>query len=362
MRAAWAAIDLSALSHNIDVIRNEAAGRKVLAVLKANAYGHGLTRIAQELHDVDAIGVARLDEALELRKAGVSRPIVLLEGFFADDQLPMLAASNIQPVIHHRWQVNVVLDALNLPEPLKVWLKVDTGMHRLGVEPNEVERWFYALTESKNVASSPVLMSHLACADEPDHVKNDQQLTYFSRLVQSLQPEATSIANSGALFACLGQSYDWVRPGLAMYGISPFLKDHAALSPRVKELRPVMKLCADLISTRDIKMGDSVGYGSAWTSSRDTRIGIVAIGYGDGYPRLAPQGTPVWINGKRYPLVGRVAMDMVTIDLGPHSTMEPGLTAQLWGPELPVEEIAQHVGTVAYELLCNVARRVTLVY
>src|SRR5690554_4159789 len=162
MRAAWAAIDLSALSHNIDVIRNEAAGRKVLAVLKANAYGHGLTRIAQELHDVDAIGVARLDEALELRKAGVSRPIVLLEGFFADDQLPMLAASNIQPVIHHRWQVNAVLDALNLPEPLKVWLKVDTGMHRLGVEPNEVERWFYVLTESKNVASSPVLMSHLA--------------------------------------------------------------------------------------------------------------------------------------------------------------------------------------------------------
>jgi|SRR5690554_205934 len=362
MRSAWAAIDLPALSHNIDVIRDEAGGRKILAVLKANAYGHGLTRIAQELHDVDAIGVARLEEALELRTAGISRPIVLLEGFFADDQLPMLAASNIQPVIHHRWQVNAVLEAQELPEPLKVWLKVDTGMHRLGVEPAEAEHWFKALAESENVASTPILMSHLACADEPGHLKNDEQLAYFSRLVNNLNPEATSIANSGALFARLGQSYDWVRPGLAMYGISPFLQEHESLSPRVKQLRPVMKLCADVISTRDIKMGDSVGYGSAWTSSRDTRLGIVAIGYGDGYPRLAPQGTPVWIDGKRYPLVGRVAMDMVTIDLGPDSNMEPGMTAQLWGPDLPVEEIAQHVGTVAYELLCNVARRVTLVY
>lgn len=362
MRAAWAAIDLAALSHNIDVIRAEAGERKILAVLKANAYGHGLIRIAQELHDVDAIGVARLEEALELRAAGISRPIVLLEGFFAEDQLPMLAASNIQPVIHHRWQVNAVLSIQNLPEPLKVWLKVDTGMHRLGVEPSEAKQWFKALTESDNVASSPILMSHLACADEPDHEKNGQQLAYFSRLVTTLKPEATSIANSGALFARLGQSYNWIRPGLAMYGISPFLQDHKALSPRLKKLRPVMKLCADLISTRDIKIGDSVGYGSSWTTTRDTRIGIVAIGYGDGYPRLAPQGTPVWIEGKRYPLVARVAMDMVTIDLGPGSTMEPGKTAELWGPNLPVEEIAQHVGTVAYELLCNVARRVTLVY
>jgi len=362
MRAAWAKIDLAALSHNIDVIRDEANGRKILAVLKANAYGHGLTRIAQELHDVDAIGVARLEEALELRTAGVSRPIVLLEGFFADDQLPMLAASNIQPVIHHRWQVNAVLSAQGLPEPLKVWLKVDTGMHRLGVEPSEVARWYELLTDTENVASSPILMSHLGCADEPGHIKNAQQLEDFARLVQQLKPEATSLANSGALFARLGQSYDWVRPGLAMYGISPFLQDHKCLSPRIKELRPVMKLCADVISTRDIMKGDSVGYGAAWTSSRDTRLGIVAIGYGDGYPRLAPQGTPVWIEGKRYPLVARVAMDMVTVDLGPDSTMEPGATAQLWGPDLPVEEIAKHVGTVAYELLCNVARRVNLVY
>lgn len=362
MRSAWALIDLLALSDNIDVIRAEAGERRILAVLKANAYGHGLTRIAQALHDVDAIGVARLEEALELRTAGISRPIVLLEGFFADDQLPMLAASNIQPVIHHRWQVQAVLAAQNLPEPLKVWLKVDTGMHRLGVEPVEAERWFHALTNSENVAASPILMSHLACADEPEHSKNQEQLDYFASLVERLQPEATSVANSGALFARLGQNYDWVRPGLAMYGISPFLQTADCLSPRVKELRPVMTLCADLISTRDIKQGDSVGYGSAWTSSRNTRIGIVAIGYGDGYPRLAPEGTPVWIEGKRYPLVGRVAMDMVTVDLGPESTMEPGITAQLWGADLPVEEVAQHVGTVAYELLCNVARRVNLVY
>lgn len=362
MRAAWAAIDLKALNNNVSLIKAEAAGRKVLAVLKANAYGHGLTRIAQELEYADALGVARLEEAFELRSAGISRPIVLLEGFFADDQLPMLAASNIQPVIHHEWQGKAVLAATELPSPLHVWLKVDTGMHRLGLEPSKAQAWFQALTASPNVAASPILMSHFACADEPDHPQNTLQVEQFRKLVEQLNPTATSMANSGALFACLGQEHDWVRPGLAMYGISPFIEIHPTLSPRIHQLKPVMTLCADVISTRDVKAGESVGYGSAWTSERDTRIGIVSIGYGDGYPRLAPEGTPVWIAGKRYPLVARVAMDMVTVDLGPESQMEPGETAQLWGAELPVEEIAAHVGTVPYELLCNVARRVTLCY
>lgn len=359
MRAAWAEINTCAFSKNIDTLKEIAGTRKILAVLKANAYGHGLTRIAQALHDVDAIGVARLEEALELRTAGITQPIVLLEGFFEPSQLPMLAASNIQPVIHHPWQVQAVLAATGLPEPLKVWLKVDTGMHRLGVEPEEVQQWYQALSNAEQVAASPILMSHLACADEPKHPKNAQQINLFHQLARRLQPESTSLANSGALLAGLGTEYDWVRPGLAMYGVSPFLQGN---TEQVCGLEPVMRLCADVISTRWIRAGDTVGYSSAWQAKKATQIGIVAIGYGDGYPRLAPEGTPVWIHGKSYPLIGRVAMDMITVDLGEDSKVEVGMTAQLWGKELPVTQVAEHVGTVAYELLCNVAKRVNLVY
>lgn len=362
MKAAWANINLSALSHNVQVIRKQAQQRKILAVLKANAYGHGLVRIAQSLEYVDALGVARLDEALEIRNAFVSRPIVLLEGFFESEQLPMLAASNIQPVIHHAWQVEAILQATQLPEPLKVWLKIDTGMHRLGLEPHQAQDCYQRLLASSNVIGAPVLMSHFACADEPNNIKNKDQLDRFHQLYQQLEPTDTSIANSGALFADLGHEYDWVRPGLCLYGVSPFSEATPTIQQRIQQLQTVMTLCADLISTRHVAAGEAVGYGSSWIPKQDTRIGIVSIGYGDGYPHLAPQGTPVWIDGRIYPLVGRVAMDMVTVDLGLDNTFEPGMTAQLWGPDLPVERVAQHVGTIPYELLCNVAKRVHLVY
>lgn len=360
MRPAWARIDLPALQANLQQIRSIAGDKRVLAILKANAYGHGLTRIAQALHDIDAIGVARLDEALQLRNAGITRPIVLLEGFFSANQIPILAASNIQPVLHNELQF-AQLAAAPI-EPIRVWLKVDTGMHRLGVAVKEASTYYQALMAMPQVNGSPVLMSHFACADEPQHTQNQQQLGDFSQLHTHLCAQfgevTTSLTNSAALLAGLGSEYDWVRPGLALYGISPFPQrtgcEHG--------LRAVMTLQASIISIRQVQAGATVGYGAAWCAERDTHIGIVAIGYGDGYPRHAPTGTPVWINGKVYPLVGRVAMDMISVDLGPNLAVALGDNAQLWGPDLPVEQVAEAVGTIPYELLCNVARRVQLDY
>ncbi|WP_333472955.1 alanine racemase [Aliidiomarina halalkaliphila] len=358
MRPAWADIHLGALRHNLEVIRARAGSKRVLAILKANAYGHGLTRIAQELGDVDAIGVARVDEALQLRNAGVTRPIVLLEGFFDAKQIPVLAVSHIQPVLHTKHQVGQLLSIQDLPEPMRVWLKVDTGMHRLGLNPEDAERVYKTLEAAPQVAARPVLMSHFACADEPQHGQNQRQIALFESIKATLPDVTTSFANSAALFAGLAPDDDWVRPGLALYGISPFAQE----TGRDLDLRAVMNLQASIISVRKIRAGESVGYGAAWTASKDTWIGIVAIGYGDGYPRLAPNGTPVWINGKVYPIVGRVAMDMVTVDLGDTMSAKLGDTAQLWGPDLPVEQVAEKVGTIPYELLCNVARRVNLDY
>ena len=249
----------------------------------------------------------------------------------------------------------------DLPAQLKdVWLKVDTGMRRLGLEPHEAKVWFERLKSHPCVVGEPILMSHFACADEPAHEKNLSQLAIYTELCTDLAPQATSLANSAALFAGLGAEYDWVRPGLALYGISPFSKNSTSAAS-TECLQPVMSLEADVISTKVIKQGESVGYGAAWVAPTDTRIGIVSIGYGDGYPRHAPEGTPVWINGKTYPLVGRVAMDMVTVDFGTDN-IQPGATAELWGANLPVSEVAEHVGTIPYELLCNVARRVWLDY
>ncbi|RUO34339.1 alanine racemase [Aliidiomarina shirensis] len=358
MRPAWAAINLQALQHNTHVIRKLAGERRILGILKANAYGHGLTRIAQALADIDAIGVARVDEALQLRNAGITRPIVLLEGFFAAEQIPVLAASSIQPVIHNMHQLEQLAAAEHVSDAMRVWLKIDTGMHRLGIEPSQVSTCYQRLLDIPHVNGAPVLMSHLACADEPDHEQNRKQLTRFSEAISPYQGSVTSMANSAALFAGIGKEYDWVRPGLALYGVSPFSETIG----RDYGLEAVMNLQASVISVRKIKAGEPVGYGAAWAPATDTHIGIVAIGYGDGYPRHAPEGTPVWIGGRCYPMVGRVAMDMITVDLGADLRVALGDTAQLWGRDLPVEKVAEAVGTIPYELLCNVARRVQLDY
>lgn len=350
-----AQINVDALAQNFQHIQTIAPKSKILAVLKANAYGHGLLAVAEQLKAAGAFGVARIDEALMLRAGGIVKPIVLLEGFFHPDELPQIVASNLQVVVHHSSQVEALLKA-ELEAPVHVWLKIDSGMHRLGIYPAEFQQLYQQLMASPNVLKPLRLMTHFACADEPDNPATQRQLALFSALIKGCEGEL-SIANSAGVLAWPQSHGDWVRPGLALYGVSPMVAGRSAQH----QLRPVMTFSSSVIAVRDVKKGDAVGYGAAWTAPQDTRLAVVAIGYGDGYPRNAPSGTPVLINGKRMPIVGRVSMDMTMVDIG-QQQVQVGDQVILWGEQLAVEEIAELVQTIPYELLCNITSRVQLRY
>jgi alanine racemase len=354
---ATAVINLQALANNYQTIKTCAPNSKVLAVLKANAYGHGLERIAKALPQADAFGVARIGEAILLREAGITQPIVLLEGFFSTEELLLLVEHNLQTVIHNAVQLKAITEN-ELKKPLKVWLKVDSGMHRLGINPEEFEHFFELLSASHNVQDSIVLMSHLGCADDTNNTTTSRQTALFNRLSPTITSER-SLANSAGICAWPDTHYDWVRPGLMLYGISPMLSNSTHTSKC--NLSPVMTLKSSLIAVRGIQGGESVGYGSAWTSVEPTTIGVIAIGYGDGYPRHAKNGTPVYVNGRVVPIIGRVSMDMVTVNLGVNSNDKVGDEVTLWGAELPVETVADHATTIPYELLCNISRRVHII-
>jgi len=359
-KTATAVIDCQALVDNFNIIKQHAADTKMLAVLKANGYGHGLERIAKALPLADAFGVARIDEALALRAAGIIQPIVLLEGFFSAKELAILVVNDLQTIVHNQEQLTAICQA-KLDRPLKVWLKIDTGMHRLGINPDEFEHFYSALTQSENVQQPLVLMSHLGCADEIDNKTTFEQISLFEQLTSTLQ-EDKSLANSAAIYAWPRSHFDWIRPGLMLYGVSPMALSTASIDEcdPLNRISPVMTLQSSLIAKRTISAGETVGYGSAWRCQKQTTIGVVAIGYGDGYPRHATNGTPVLINGRRVPIVGRVSMDMITVDLGCSSKDKVGDLATLWGKGLPVEEIAQWATTIPYELLCNITRRVQI--
>jgi alanine racemase len=352
MKIAIADINIKALLHNINVVRKLAPTSKVLAMLKANAYGHGYLETAEALTSVDAFGVARLDEAITLRNAGIDKPIVLLEGFFEKSELPVIAEKQLQTVLHTKQQVIDLLEA-NLPQPIKVWLKIDTGMHRIGLPPSDFEYCHNLLSQHKNVLDLPILMTHMACADEQSHPLNGQQIALFNQISQNIQGEY-SIANSAAIMSFPATHQDWVRPGIMMYGASAMLDSDA----EQHDLKPVMTLKTSVIAVRDVQKGESVGYGATWTATEKTRVAVVAIGYGDGYPRNAESGTPVLINGIEYPLVGRVSMDMITVDLGTDSGVTNGDEVILWGEGMPIERIARHANSISYELLCGVTGRV----
>lgn len=355
LRKPVARINVDALKHNLTRVRQEAAGSKVLAVLKANAYGHGMLQVAEQLQHADAFGVARLDEALALRAGGIVKPIVLLEGFFDADELPQIVASNLQVVVHQQEQVDAIV-AAELDAPIRIWLKMDTGMHRLGLPPEQYQAAWQALLQSPNALPGIRLMSHFACADDLQCPDTLEQMQRFAQWSHGLGGEV-SLANSAGLLGWPQSHGDWVRPGLMLYGVSPLLgkagADHG--------LQPVMTLCSRVIAVRDVAAGETVGYGSAWQAQQSTRLAVVAIGYGDGYPRMVPNGTPVLLHGQRFPIVGRVSMDMLTIDIG-QQAVKPGDEVVLWGQGLPVEEIAALVGTIPYELLCNITPRVDFVY
>ncbi|WP_423839923.1 alanine racemase [Vibrio mytili] len=356
MKAARACIDLSALQHNLQRVKAQAPDSKVMAVVKANGYGHGLRHVANSAMAADGYGVARIEEALQLRACGVVKPILLLEGFYSSGDLPVLVTNNIQTVVHCEEQV-IALEQAELDNPVVVWLKIDSGMHRLGVRPEQFEQLTSRLNECVNVAKPLRYISHFGCADELESDITLQQIELFNSLTAGCEGERSLAASSG-LLAWPQSQLDWVRPGIIMYGVSPF-DDKTA-----QELgyRPVMTLKSHLIAVREVKKGESVGYGGLWTSERDTQVGVIAIGYGDGYPRTAPNGTPVWVNGRKVPIAGRVSMDMLTVDLGPDATDKVGDEAILWGNELPVEEVANYIGTIAYELVTKLTPRVDMEY
>ncbi len=371
LTTATAVINLSALKHNLAQIKALAPTSKVLAVLKANAYGHGLERIAQALFSeqsdgtkngessvkADAIAVARIDEALALRSSGITQPIVLLEGFFDNEDLSIIAAHNLQTVVHNQQQLDAILVA-KLTLPLKVWLKIDTGMHRLGINPEQFSYFYQQLNASKNVQEGIILMSHLGCADDKVSESTAAQISLFESITQGCEEERT-LANSAGVCVWPTSHYQWIRPGLLLYGISPLPFEKTVIKTS-SDVQPVMTLKSSLIAVRELAAGESVGYGNAWQSKENTVIGIVAIGYGDGYPRHAQNGTPVLVNQRRVPLVGRVSMDMITVDLGINANDQVGDVVTLWGEQLSVAEIAQCATTIPYELLCNITRRVQI--
>ena len=351
-----ARLDCSALRHNHNVVRRHAPGAKIWSVVKADAYGHGLLAAARALSDVtDGFTLIELEGAIALRDAGISQPILMLEGPYEPDELPLYGELELTPVLHTMWQVDALVDA-RLPIRLPVYLKLNTGMNRLGFNLDEFAAALARLAAA-NCVGSVTLMTHFADADEARGI--EQQLQRF-RVMAGDRKLAVSMANSAALLRFPEAVGDWVRPGIMLYGASPFPAMQSAVA---LDLRPVMTLESELIAVRDLAAGDAVGYGSSFVAERAMRIGIVACGYGDGYPRHAPTGTPVQIAGQRTSTVGRISMDKICVDLsGLPPTVGVGDTVTLWGGAgdmyLPADDVATAAGTVAYELFCGLAARV----
>jgi alanine racemase len=347
-----AQINLSALHHNYLKVRSFAPQSKVLAMVKANAYGHGLVRIAKALAGVDGFGVAAFEEAVALREAGVNQPIFILSRFYHSDQVALCLKYQLGVVVHQPYQV-AILEQAHLPAPVMVWLKLETGMHRLGLSPDQFIDAWQRLQRLNGIQKPIGLMTHLACADVPDHSLNNEQIRLFQKLTETFQAPK-SVANSAAIISRPDVLYDWVRPGIMLYGASP-LENQTA---EQLGLKPVMTLTSHLIAVRAVKRGDSVGYGATQQCPEDMLLGVVAVGYGDGYPRHARPGTPVLINGQQCPIIGRVSMDMITVDLRNAPQAKVGDPVILWGEGLPAEQIATNSGAISYELFCQVTRRV----
>jgi len=347
-----AAIDTQALRANLARIRQVAAGRRVVAVVKANGYGHGAATVAHALADADAFAVARLEEGVVLREAGITRPILLLEGVVSREQLEEAAVRDFELVVHDASQL-ALLERWRGRRRFALWLKANTGMNRLGFAPAEFAAAHARLAALAVPAAALRVMTHLARADERDCDMTGEQLARFAALAAPLGLE-TSIANSAGIFGWPEAHGDWVRPGLSLYGVSPFPQETAASLG----LTPAMTLTSTVIAVREVAAGDCVGYGGIWRAPRAARIAIVAAGYADGLLRSLPGGAPVLVGGQRAPLVGRVSMDMIAIDVTGLPGVEVGSPARLWGRDLPVEELALAANTIPYELLCAVAPRV----
>lgn len=355
-RAAFARINLAHLNHNLATIQKVVKQSKVMAVVKADAYGHGMLHVCKSLKDVDAFAVAFMNEAMELRESGIQKPIVVLQGFSNAEDLNNAITHNIKVVIHHQEQIKI-LRTHSSTVNLNVLMKIDTGMHRLGFAvddfPSALEEVQSILSEQSNIA----FMTHLACADEVENSATQQQLEQFDLVVKNL-PFEQSIANSAGVLAWPDSHRHWVRPGLVLYGANPIEAQHVS---EFVDLRAVMSLYAPLISIKKCKKGEKIGYGGDFSCPDDMLIGIIAIGYADGYPRHLRHAPNVRIGDQFAPLVGRVSMDMIAVDLE-GVDVQIGELAELWGESVAVTEVAKHAETISYELLCAAGNAVEKIY
>jgi alanine racemase len=354
-RATTATIHVDALRHNLAQVRALAPHSKVMAVVKADGYGHGLERVAHALEGADAFGVAALSDAERLRAAGLSQRIVLLSGFDEPADLAQLRRLGVDTVVHHESQL-AMLEADSSTDPIRVWLKFDTGMHRLGFAPARAREVHARLRALPQVDSELNLMTHFASSDEFGGSQTRQQIAGFGEATSALGG-AVSLSNSAAVLGWPDAHRDWVRAGGALYGLSVV----AGKTGADFGLKPAMTLSTRIIAINRVARGERIGYSATWQCPEDMDVGVAAIGYGDGYPRAAPAGTPVLVNGVRVPVIGRVSMDLMTLDLRGLSMVAVGDPVTLWGPDLPVEQVAEAAGTISYELTCSITRRVRFV-
>jgi alanine racemase len=359
-----ASIKLNALRHNLGVARQHAGKRKLLAVIKANAYGHGLIPAAEALATADAFGVTDINEAEHLATTEPDIPIVILQGIIEESDVPRIAKGGFQVIVHREQDLQWLesyLDRHPPAAPLTFWLKMNSGMGRLGIQPENFIRT-YQLLKAKSWCQDVILMTHLASGNLLDAPLNAQQVACFNKVTEALPAADSSLPATSALLAGIGQNATWVRPGIMLYGSSPYPYADKERRREAFGLQAVMTMQARLIAIQDCKAGDNVGYCSQFICPRDMRIGIVSIGYADGYPSNAPNGTPVLVDGIRTVTTGRVSMDMIAIDLSPAPGASLDSTVTLWGEDLSLDEVAEHTGILSYNLTCSVAPRVERLY
>lgn len=363
-RTATAILSTENLLHNLKSLKEKAPHSKIISMVKANAYGHGLRSVSQRLqHHTDMLGVASIDEALALRKAGVNCPILLAEGVFEPSELLIASAEKFHVVFHDASQLEW-LDKIACPQPILAWLKINTGMGRLGFGSDETQIIYQKLSHHPKIAKPIRIMSHFACADDKHHKLNQFQIDRFNQLIAKVKqsknsvPVEWSFCNSGGIYNFPDCHFDFVRPGIALYGVSPF-EDKLSTS---LNLKPVMTLQSSLISLHQYSKGSTVGYGARYTCPEDMLIGVVAFGYGDGYPITAKDGTPVLVNNVECPLVGRVSMDMLTVDLRNCHNAKVGDPVVLWGEGLPIEKVVKHTANIVWDLLTGVQNRVKFLW
>ena len=357
MRPTKAMIRLGDIANNYQVASRLAPASQSIAVIKANAYGHGMVEVARTLQSVVPVfAVALMEEAFQLRDAGIERPILVLQGINGAADIGESVENDFWLLLHEQQQIDWLLSA-NLSSPVNVWLKVDTGMHRLGFATRELERLCAELLSSSNIHNNVVLCTHLACADDLEDPMTREQVRMI-RSCSRKQNLSMSIANSAGILFWPESHAQWNRPGYMLYGLCPT----GAFESGSHGLRPAMTMSSEIIAIRKVKPGEGVGYGQDWIASRNSTIGTIPIGYGDGYPRHAPSGTPVLVNGKRVALTGRVSMDAISVDLTDLETVEVGDPVELWGQNLCVNELASIAGTIGYELLAGLTGRVPTFY